>query len=167
MIAIGETDADHVRNAMARFNQTKGVTDAERDQAFENIKCAAAHYKIEMTEENAGKAVRKIGYIDLMNIQDPKRLARKPLNNGVLTFPFFTIENVDIVDATHIVVGNDNNLPFSSSRVPEPPARMIPLRIGRAFYSVVYSARGRLRVESCRPAAAPASSATRSGGCVG
>jgi len=36
----------------------------------------------------------------------------------VLTFPFFTIENVDVVDATHIVVGNDNNLPFSSSREP-------------------------------------------------
>ena len=45
-------------------------------------------------------------------------LAKKPLNNGVLTFPFFTIENVDVVDATHIVVGNDNNLPFSSSREP-------------------------------------------------
>jgi hypothetical protein len=44
------TDADHVRNAMARFNQTRGVTDAERDQAFENIKAAAAHYRIEMTE---------------------------------------------------------------------------------------------------------------------
>jgi hypothetical protein len=36
----------------------------------------------------------------------------------LLTFPFFTIENVDIVDAKHIVVGNDNNLPFSSSREP-------------------------------------------------
>jgi len=36
----------------------------------------------------------------------------------VLTFPFFTIENVDVVDATHIVIGNDNNLPFSSSRNP-------------------------------------------------
>ena len=46
------TDADHVRNAMARFNQTKGVTDAERDQAFENIKAEAAHYKIEMTEKS-------------------------------------------------------------------------------------------------------------------
>ena len=29
----------------------------------------------------------------------------------MLTFPFFTIANVDIV-------GNDNNLPFSSSREP-------------------------------------------------
>jgi hypothetical protein len=36
----------------------------------------------------------------------------------VLTFPFFTIENVDIVDGRHIIVGNDNNLPFSSSREP-------------------------------------------------
>ena len=71
-------------------------------------------YKIEMTDANAGKAVRKIGYIDLMKIADPNKKARKPLNEGVLTFPFFTIENVDVVDATHIVVGNDNNLPFSS-----------------------------------------------------
>lgn len=46
------TDADHVRNAMARFNQTKGVTDAERDAAFENIKAAAQHYKIDMTEKS-------------------------------------------------------------------------------------------------------------------
>ena len=36
----------------------------------------------------------------------------------MLTLPFFTIENVDIVDERHIVVGNDNNLPFSSSRDP-------------------------------------------------
>jgi hypothetical protein len=44
------TDADHVRNAIARFDQTTGVTDAERDQAFENIRAAAKHYGIEMTE---------------------------------------------------------------------------------------------------------------------
>jgi len=75
-------------------------------------------YKIEMSEANVGGAVRKIGHIDLMKIADPKKLARKPLNDGVLTFPFFTIENVDVVDATHIIVGNDNNLPFSTSRDP-------------------------------------------------
>ncbi|EJW10533.1 hypothetical protein A33M_4370 [Rhodovulum sp. PH10] len=75
-------------------------------------------YKIELTDETVGKPVRKIGYIDLLKIQDPNKKARKPLENGVLTFPFFTIENVDRVDATHIVVGNDNNLPFSSSREP-------------------------------------------------
>ena len=75
-------------------------------------------YKVELSEANVGGPLRKIGYIDLMNIADPNRLARKPLDNGVLTFPFFTIENVDMVDARHIVVGNDNNLPFSSSREP-------------------------------------------------
>ncbi len=75
-------------------------------------------YKIDMNESNVNNPVRKIGYIDLMAIADPNKLARKPLNGGVFTFPFFTIENVDIVDATHIVVGNDNNLPFSSSREP-------------------------------------------------
>ncbi|HEU4349505.1 MAG TPA: DUF6582 domain-containing protein [Actinoplanes sp.] len=44
------TDADHVRNALARFDQTKGVTDAERDQAFKNIRAAAKHYRIDVTE---------------------------------------------------------------------------------------------------------------------
>ncbi len=74
--------------------------------------------KIEMNDANVGKPVRKIAYIDLMKIQDPDKKSRKALNDGVLAFPFFTIENVDVVDATHIVVGNDNNLPFSSSRDP-------------------------------------------------
>jgi hypothetical protein len=75
-------------------------------------------YKIEMTDANAGGAVRKIGHIDLMAIQDPDKKARVPLDNGALTFPFFTIENVEVVDDRHIIVGNDNNLPFSSSRDP-------------------------------------------------
>ena len=74
--------------------------------------------KIEMNDANANGAVRKIGHIDLMKIADPNRKSRKALNDGVLTFPFFTIENVDIVDDRHIIVGNDNNLPFSSSRDP-------------------------------------------------
>ena len=85
---------------------------------FHNLAKFKRIVKIEMTDANAGQPVRKIGFIDLMKIQDPDKKARKPLNEGVLTFPFFTIENVDIVDAKHIVVGNDNNLPFSSSRDP-------------------------------------------------
>lgn len=74
--------------------------------------------KIEMNDANANGPVRKIGYVDLMKIQDPDKKARKALNAGVYTFPFFTIENVDVVDDRHIIVGNDNNLPFSSSRDP-------------------------------------------------
>lgn len=73
-------------------------------------------YKIEMTQENAGKAVRKIGYIDLMKIEDPDNKKRQGGGEGFFDMPFVTIENVDVVDPTHIVVGNDNNLPFSAGR---------------------------------------------------
>lgn len=46
------TDADHVRNAMARFDQTQGVSEADRDVAFANIKKAAKHYGIDVAERD-------------------------------------------------------------------------------------------------------------------
>ncbi|MBR0653994.1 esterase-like activity of phytase family protein [Plastoroseomonas arctica] len=79
-------------------------------------------YLIDLGDLDAEGYVRKIGHIDLMAIQDPQNLARqrgdRPAGaaNTVLTFPFFTIENVAMVDADHIIVGNDNNLPFSAGR---------------------------------------------------
>lgn len=91
---------------------------AATDKCFSQIAKFKRVYKIAFSDENVGKPVEKVSYIDLLNIKDPQNLARKPLNNGVLTFPFFTIENVDVVDANHIIVGNDNNFPLSSSRQP-------------------------------------------------
>ena len=73
-------------------------------------------YKIDFAQADADGAVKKVGYIDLMDIDDPQKLARQGGKDGKLTFPFFTIENVDIIDTDHIIVGNDNNLPFSSGR---------------------------------------------------
>ncbi|RIY02440.1 glycerophosphodiester phosphodiesterase [Aureimonas flava] len=73
-------------------------------------------YKIEMGEENEGEAVRKIGYVDLLNVEDPQGRARQGTRDGVHDMPFVTIENVDRVDGTHIVVANDNNFPFSAGR---------------------------------------------------
>lgn len=124
-------------NAIGDFNMIDGSTGLiiERDngEGTEDKACPAGQtgencfndiakfkriVKVELTDANVGKPVRKIAYIDLMKIKDPDKKARKPLNNGLLTFPFFTIENVEIVDERHIVVGNDNNLPFSSSREP-------------------------------------------------
>ena len=46
------TDATHVRNALARFDQVEDVTDEEREQAFANIKKAARHYDVEMTAKS-------------------------------------------------------------------------------------------------------------------
>lgn len=73
-------------------------------------------YKIAMDDENVGGAVRKIGYIDLLKIADPDNRKRQGGGEGFYDMPFVTIENVDRVDATHIIVGNDNNLPFSAGR---------------------------------------------------
>ncbi|MBV9849640.1 MAG: hypothetical protein JO250_08120 [Armatimonadetes bacterium] len=44
------TDAGHVKNALARFDQVQGVSDAERDQAFVNIQKAAEHYGVDIQE---------------------------------------------------------------------------------------------------------------------
>jgi hypothetical protein len=45
------TDASHVRNAIARFDQVRGVSDDARELAFANIKKAAKHYGVDMTEK--------------------------------------------------------------------------------------------------------------------
>ncbi len=46
------TDASHVKNALARFDQVEGVSDADRDLAFANIKKAAEHYGIQIEEKD-------------------------------------------------------------------------------------------------------------------
>ena len=45
-------DASHVRNAIARFNQVKGVSDDERDAAWKRIKAAAKKYDVEVNEDS-------------------------------------------------------------------------------------------------------------------
>jgi hypothetical protein len=42
------TDARHVRNAVARFDQVEGVTDAERDRAWKRIRTAARKFDVEI-----------------------------------------------------------------------------------------------------------------------
>jgi hypothetical protein len=45
-------NASHVRNAIARFNQVKGVSDAERDEAWNRIKRAAKKHDVEISEKS-------------------------------------------------------------------------------------------------------------------
>jgi hypothetical protein len=45
------TDASHVRNALARFDQVEDVSDADRELAFANIKKAARHFDVEVAED--------------------------------------------------------------------------------------------------------------------
>jgi hypothetical protein len=44
------TDAQHVRNAVARFDQVIDVSDADRALAFANIEKAAAYYGVDLAE---------------------------------------------------------------------------------------------------------------------
>ncbi|HCT79953.1 MAG TPA: hypothetical protein DGG94_06450 [Micromonosporaceae bacterium] len=46
------TDAEHVRNALARFDQVEDVNDEKREQAFANIRKAAERFGVEVAETN-------------------------------------------------------------------------------------------------------------------
>jgi hypothetical protein len=50
-------NASHVRNAIARFNQVEGVSDAERDAAWKRILAAAKKFGVEVSE----KSWREVG----------------------------------------------------------------------------------------------------------
>jgi pyruvate/2-oxoglutarate dehydrogenase complex dihydrolipoamide acyltransferase (E2) component len=46
------TNASHVRNAVARFDQVTGVSSSERELAFANVKKAAKHYGVDLSESS-------------------------------------------------------------------------------------------------------------------
>ncbi len=75
-------------------------------------------YLIDLEAVDEEGVVAKKGFIDLLAIADPKGVARDGTIDEVFSFPFVTIENVDIVDDRHIIVGNDNNYPGSVGRRP-------------------------------------------------
>jgi hypothetical protein len=52
------TDADHVRNALARFDQVEGVSDEDRELAFANIEKAAAYYGVNVSERSWHDLIR-------------------------------------------------------------------------------------------------------------
>ncbi|HXZ34094.1 MAG TPA: DUF6582 domain-containing protein [Terriglobales bacterium] len=46
------TDAQHVRNAVARFDQVIDVSDEDRALAFANVEKAAKYYNVNLSETN-------------------------------------------------------------------------------------------------------------------
>jgi hypothetical protein len=76
---------------------------------------------IDTASVDAAGFVRRVGHVDLMDIKDPDGRNRQETAAsrdlaGIMTFPFVTIEDVMKVDDTHILVANDNNLPYSTGR---------------------------------------------------
>jgi hypothetical protein len=52
-------NASHVRNAIARFDQVKGVSAEEKETAFGRIKAAAKKFGVEMTATSASGLAKK------------------------------------------------------------------------------------------------------------
>ena len=55
------TDADHVRNALARFDQVQDVSDDDRELAFAKILKAAKHFNVTVEEDNWRQLGKKTG----------------------------------------------------------------------------------------------------------
>ena len=53
------TDESHVRNAIARFDQVKGVSPAEKKTAFSKIKKAAKKMGVKITPTSASGLAKK------------------------------------------------------------------------------------------------------------
>lgn len=73
-------------------------------------------YLIDLNVLDASGYVSKTLLVDLLNVPDPLGLGRDGTTNGIFTFPFVTIETIIPIDANTILVGNDNNYPFSTGR---------------------------------------------------
>lgn len=116
---IDETRGLIIERDGGQGDAEKACRDGESENCFKTPAKLKRIYLIDLAGVAVGGAVTKVGYIDLLNIQDPNGLARLgKRQDGRFTFPFVTIENVDRVDETHIIVGNDNNFPFSKGRDP-------------------------------------------------
>ncbi len=55
------TDARHVRDAIARFDQVTGVTNKERDEAWKRIQHAARRFDVELREQHWQELFKRNG----------------------------------------------------------------------------------------------------------
>lgn len=100
------------------FNERPGLI-IERDDTQGDMSGFKAIYQI--TLQGANLLVGKELAVDLLRIQDPRRISLPGLPGDVgigehFGFPFVTIEDVVVFDRFHIGVLNDNNFPFSVGR---------------------------------------------------
>ncbi len=73
---------------------------------------------VDFGQAGPGGEVARVRQIDLLDVADPRGLGAGGAE-GRFTFPFQTIESVVPDGPEHILVANDNNLPFSSGRDPD------------------------------------------------
>ncbi|WOI56061.1 esterase-like activity of phytase family protein [Palleronia sp. LCG004] len=114
-------DAGHAIGDFNLIGGTRGlIIERDNGQGAPDFSETPAEFKriylVDLSRSDGNGVLEKIAYIDLMRIKDPDGIAQRGTGDGTFTFPFVTIENVDRVDETTIVVANDNNYPFSVGR---------------------------------------------------
>lgn len=72
-------------------------------------------YLVSLSEKNPDGTLKKTLVADLLNVRDPQGLAPST-QGGVFRFPFVTIENIIVLDATTLLIANDNNYPGTGGR---------------------------------------------------
>ncbi|MBC7683156.1 MAG: esterase-like activity of phytase family protein, partial [Ferruginibacter sp.] len=93
-----------------------GCPNAPRTDCFTRPASFKRVYKIDFSQLDADGFVKKVAFIDLTKISNPKLLAKRGPNEANFVLPHLGPEGLTVVDARHIVLVNDNNFPFSSGR---------------------------------------------------
>ena len=75
-------------------------------------------YLADLSDKDRDGYVEKTLLVDLMDVRNPRRLGGF---GETFTFPYFTIEDVEILDSQTIAVMNDNNFPATGGRGADVP----------------------------------------------
>lgn len=108
---------EHAIGDFILINSHQGLV-IERDNGHGPAAVFKRIYLVDLDDRNGDGYVDKSLLVNLMHVANPKHLGGF---GDVFTFPYFTIEDLDIVDADTIAVMNDNNFPATGARVPEVP----------------------------------------------
>ncbi|MEM8849677.1 MAG: esterase-like activity of phytase family protein [Pseudomonadota bacterium] len=118
---IDDTRALVIERDSGQGDPSLACADGEEDGCFPRPAQVKRISLIDTSQIDADGFVAKLRQIDLMDIADPDGVARLPTDGDVpagrFTMPFVTIESVIRDGDEHIIVGNDNNLPFSAGRL--------------------------------------------------
>ena len=117
---IDDTRALVIERDGGQGDPSLACADGQNEGCFETPAQVKRVSLIDTAQIDEDGFVTKLRQIDLMDIADPDGLGRLPTDGevaaGRFTFPFLTIESVIRDGDEHILVSNDNNLPFSAGR---------------------------------------------------
>ena len=118
---VGGTRALVIERDNGQGDPSLACPEGQTEGCFRNPARVKRVTLVDMGQVDADGFVARLRQIDLMDIADPQGLARIPSDMaeprpGRYTFPFVTIESVLRDGPEHILVSNDNNLPFSAGR---------------------------------------------------